>query len=125
MAEGPTLFFVAASAADSAIDHLSPQEEVRHHGHAQTWVLSARISCSAVALNRFEQIDTTSSYLGGGPPKSVFPGASGNTGLGALTTGSRVHLSESARSPVVVGDGGRQPPCPPLFTVSKARVSEP
>ena len=116
---------VAASAADSAIDHLSPQEEVRHHGHAQTWVLSARISCSAVALNRFEQIDTTFSYLGGGPRKNVFPGASGNTGLGALTTGSRVHLSESTRSQVVVGDDGRQPLCPPLSTVSKARVSGP
>ena len=79
MAEGPTPFFVAAcalttavaaSAADSAIDHLSPQEEVRQHGHAQTWVLSAQISCSAVALNRFGQIDTTSSYLGGGPAEN-------------------------------------------------------
>ena len=51
-----------------------------------------------MALNRFGQIDTTSSYLGGGPPKRVFPGASGNTGLGALTTGSRVHLSESSEA---------------------------
>ena len=75
----------------------------------RTRVLSAEINCHAMGLTRFGQIDTIP----------------GSTGHGAGTTGSCVHLSESTRSPVVVGDGGRQPPCPPLFTVSMARVSEP
>ena len=53
----PLTTAVAASAADSAIDHLSPQEEVRHHGHAQAGVLSAQIFCGAVSLSRFGQED--------------------------------------------------------------------
>jgi len=91
---------VAASAADSAIDHLSPQEEVRHHGHAQTWVLSARISCSAVALNRFGQKDTIPSF----PPIEGF--------LELQGTQNRVHLSESTQSPAHYCDCGRHSPCP-------------
>ena len=57
---------VVASVADSTIDHLFTKQGV---GHAQTGVLSARISCGAMDLNRFGQIDTTSSDLAGAPGK--------------------------------------------------------
>ena len=60
---------VAASAADSAIDHLLTLQGVGHDGHAQTGVVSAQISCSAVALNRFGQEDT----LQNAPPQGVVP----------------------------------------------------
>ena len=59
----------------SAIEHLLTLQEFGHHGHAQAGVVSARISCSAVALNRFEQADR----LPDTPPMEGFPGASGNS----------------------------------------------
>ena len=49
-----------------AIDHLLAKQGGGHDGHDQTGMLSARISCSAVGLNWFGQIDTTSSYSAGG-----------------------------------------------------------
>ena len=78
---------VAASAADSAIDHLLTLQGVGHDGHAQTGVVSAQISCSAVALNRFGQKDTIPSF----PPIEGF--------LELQGTQNRVHLSESTQSP--------------------------
>ena len=101
---------VAASAADSAIDHLSPQQGIRHDGHARTQVLSAEINCRAVGLNRFEQEDT----LRDAPPKEGLPGASGNS--------DRVHLSESTQISAHHCDCGRHSSCPPMSAVSKAMV---
>ena len=65
-----------------AIDHLLTKQGGGHDGHDQTGMLSDRISCSAVGLNWFGQIDTTSSYSAGGAgesPKEGVLGASGNS----------------------------------------------
>ena len=100
----------AASAADSAIDHLLTLQGVGHDGHAQTGVVSAQISCSAVALNRLGQKDTIPSF----PPIEGF--------LELQGTQNRVHLSESTQSPAHYCDCGRHLTCPPLSAVSTAMV---
>ena len=82
--------------------------------------MSAEMNCSAGSPTQFGQIDMPSSYLAGASAQSPMEGF-----LELQGTLNRVHLSKSTRSPVEEIDGGRQPPCPPLSTVSKARVSGP
>ena len=75
---------VVTSATDLGIDYLFTRQEVGHDGHAQTRLLSARISCGAVALQasvmnlsginlfpleqpkRFRSTESDSPLLGGG-----------------------------------------------------------